>query len=181
MKLLSIVRCGFVARLLFIVFGLPFLGAIGVTAQEPAGDEHRTWLTGGSVGMPAVEGGLIPELLTVGVHWTQFRPGQLGADFWLGTIPRAFPEGVVAVGARGGVALPLALAPALYLVPSGGVSLLGGVSSGGAGGETGLNAGIAAAILKPSSMGLRAGATWHRFRGAGGAVWLWEVGLVRRQ
>lgn len=181
MKLLSNVTWGWSARTLFIAVGLSSFGAVGLAAQDAAAAEHGPWLVGGSIGMPVANGSPLPELITIGAHWTQFRPGQLGADFWLGTIPRTLPEGIVTVGARGGVALPFALASGLYLVPSAGLTLLGGVSSGGAGGEAGANAGIAAKISsKSSSVGLRVGVTGHRFLRVGGMVWLWEIGLGRR-
>src|SRR4029453_9621170 len=112
-------------------------------------------------GVPAYEGDALTEMFTIGVHWTQLRPGRLGADFSLGTMPRTLAEGVAVVGARGGVAFPLALSSGGVVLPSAGVSFVGGVGAGGGGGTTGLNAGIAAVIFGASSVGLRTGVTWH--------------------
>ncbi len=145
------------------------------TGAAPGG-----WLFGASVGVPGYEGEAVPELFTVGVHWTQLRPGRPGVDLAIGTMPRALAEGLVAVGARAGVALPLALARGAVLLPSAGVSLLGGVGAGGGGGTTGLNAGVAAVLGPAGGAGLRTGVTWHRFGEAGGGLWLVEVGVVRR-
>ncbi len=148
-------------------------------SADPAGAERGGWLFGASVGVPGYEGGAVPELFTVGVNWTQLRPGRLGADVAIGTMPRALAEGLAAVGARAGVALPLALSRGVVLLPSGGVSLLGGVGAGGGAATAGLNAGVAAVLGPAGGAGLRTGVTWHRFGEAGGGLWLVEVGAVR--
>jgi hypothetical protein len=148
-------------------------------AADSTGAERRGSLVGLSVGVPRYEGETVPELFTVGVQWTQLRPGRPGFDFAIGTMPRLLSEGLVVFGARGGVAVPIAPAPGVLLLPSAGVSLLGGVGAGGGAGTSGFNAGLAAAVLPAGGVGLRAGVTWHRFEEAGGGVWLWELGLVR--
>jgi hypothetical protein len=148
-------------------------------AQDTASARRDGWLIAGSVGVPGYESEPIPELMTVGVQWTWLHPGRLGPDFSLGTIPRVLAEGVVAVGFRGGVALPVEFSPGVFLLPSGGVSLVGGFGGGGAGGLVGLNTGIAAVILGRNSVGVRAGITWHRFQDAEGSIWLVEFGIVR--
>ena len=149
------------------------------SAQGSTRPGPRGWLVGGSVGVPMIDGEAVPDLFTIGMNWTQLRPGRLGADFSLGVMPRALTEGVVAGGARGGVALPLALSTGVLVLPSAGVSLLGGAGGGGGAVPIGFNAGLAAVIRGPGSAGLRTGLTWHRFGDAESAVWLWEVGLVR--
>lgn len=83
------------------------------------------------------------------------------------------------LGFRGGVALPLLLAPGTWLLPSTGVSLIGGAGAGGGGGAIGYNAGVAAAAFGISRTGLRIGITWHRFQDLQGTVWLVELGFVR--
>lgn len=170
----SILPGRYIARALLTAFSLTSSGVAGAAAQE---SDHQGWLVGGSIGMPATERGLLPELFTIGGHWTQFRPGQLGVDLSLGTMPRLLLDGLLPVGARADVALPVAASTAVYLMPSAGVSLLGGFSSTGMVGDIGLNVGMAAAIM--GSTGLRAGATWHQF--GGGGVWLLEVGFIRTQ
>ena len=94
-------------------------------------------------------------------------------------MPRALAEGVAVVGARGGVALPLALSSGVLVLPSAGVSFVGGVGAGGGGATAGLNAGIAAVLFGASSVGLRTGVTWHHFGNSESAVALWEIGFVR--
>lgn len=150
-------------------------------AQDSLEAKRIDWLLGASVGVPSYDGEMAAELLTLGVHFTQFRVNRLGADLSLGTVPRLLGNGVVTFGARVGVALPLAVAPRVLLLPSGGLSLLGGFGAGGGGGTSGLNAGVAAVLLRGNAIGFRTGVTWHRFRDADGALLLWEVGFVRGQ
>lgn len=137
------------------------------------------WLAAVTLGVPGVEREPIPQLLTIGGQWTQLRVGRVGADFAIGTMPRILAEGALVLGARGGIALPLALSPNVLVLPSGGVSVLGGAGAGGVGGVGGYNAGVAAVVLGANGGGLRTGVTWHRFEDAGAAIWLWEIGFVR--
>ncbi len=148
-------------------------------SQDSDRAKPRGWLVGASIGVPAFDGDASPELFTVAVHGTQLRPGRLGADFALGTMPRALTEGLAVGFARAGVALPFQLSQGVLLLPSAGVSLVGAAGSEDAGGTTGLNAGLAAVFFGASSVGLRTGATWHRFGDSGASVLLWELGLVR--
>jgi len=137
----------------------------------------RGWLVGGSIGVPAFDGHASPDLFTVALHGTQLRPGRLGADLAVGTMPRALAEGVAVGFGRAGAALPFQLSKGVLLVPSAGITLAGAASGEGGGTNTGLNAGLAAVIFGTGSVGLRTGVTWHRFADAG-AVSLWELGLV---
>lgn len=139
----------------------------------------QPWLVGASIGVPGYGPEPAVTMFTVGAQWTQLDVGRLGADFAVGTAPYAFAKSLVGVGARGGVALPLALSRRVILVPSGGVSLLGAVGHEGGVGSTGFNAGISAVFLRERGTGLRTGLTWHRFRSGREAVWLWEIGFVR--
>ena len=86
-------------------------------------------------------------------------------------------EGFVPIGVRAGVALPLAAAPHLLVIPSAGVSGIGAIGPEGSAGLGGVNAGIAT-VAHVGSLGLRSGATWHHFQGAQGAIWLLEIGFV---
>ena len=149
------------------------------SAEESCALSCGGWLGGMSVGVPGYGREAAPELLTIGGNWTQLRDGRVGADFALGTMPRILGEGVLVLGARGGIALPLALAPGVLVLPSAGISAIGGAGAGGAGGIAGVNAGIAAVLFGANGAGLRTGVTWHRFGDADGAIWLWEVGFVR--
>jgi hypothetical protein len=129
--------------------------------------------------VPGYESEPVPALMTVGVQWTWLHPGRVGPDFSLGTIPCAVVAGVLALAFRGGIALPLQFSPRVFLLPSGGVSLLGAAGEGGGGAIVGWNTGITAVFLAPNSVGLRTGITWHRFPDAEGPIWLVELGVVR--
>jgi hypothetical protein len=158
---------------------LLLLAATRLQAQDSTATAAGGWMWGGSVGMFGVGQQTAPELLTIGLHWTQVRPGHLGADISVGTIPRVVVEGLVVGAARVGVTLPLSVAPGVLLLPTAGVSLIGGAGPGGAGGATGYNFG-GAAVLGTGPVGFRTGVTWHRMDLTSSAVWLIEVGLVSR-
>ena len=146
--------------------------------SDTASSTRRNWLIGASIGVPGYEKEALPELFTVGMNITQIKPGRLGADFSVGTMPRAFTAGAGVLGVRAGGVFPVALAPDLLLLPSAGLSLLGGAGDGGVAGLAGVNAGVAA-VLWTGPIGVRTGITWHHFHDAGGAVWLIELGFVR--
>jgi hypothetical protein len=93
-------------------------------------------------------------------------------------MPRLFSEGIAVLGMRGGVTLPLALSRSTLLLPSGGMSFVVGVGSGGGAGALGYNLGVAMVAVGTSRRGVRLGVTWHRFENTTGAVWLLEVGFV---
>ena len=150
-----------------------------VAAQDSSAVARGGWLVGGSVGVPGHGGEFEPELFTVGVHWTHVRRGRPGVDFSLGTVPRVLIEGLVVMGARAGVAVPVALSPTVTLLPSGGVSVLGGFGGGGGGGTGGYNIGAAVVMQTAAGRGLRTGVTWHWLGDANGAIMLVELGLVR--
>jgi hypothetical protein len=139
---------------------------------------HRDWVIGASIGMPGYGKEAAPELFTVGMNVTQIKAGRLGADISVGTMPRAFTGGAAVVGARAGGVLPIALAPDVLLLPSAGLSLLGGAGDGAVTGLAGVNAGIAA-VVWTGPIGVRTGITWHHFQNARGAIWLVELGIVR--
>ena len=168
-----------------LALGLILLvGGVSVDAQTVSADTsirvqaRGDWLIGASIGVPGYGTEPVAELFTVGIHWTQLRPGKLGADFSLGTMPRVLAEGVAVVGFRVGGAVPLALSPGVVLLPSAGASLIGGAGPDGGGGLFGLNAGVAAVLFRTSATGLRTGITWHQFQESRGAIWLVEIGFV---
>ena len=84
----------------------------------------RDWVIGVSAGLPGYEREPVPELFTIGLNVSQTRPGRLGADFSIGTMPRAFTAGAVVLGARTGVVLPLSPSPEVSLLPSAGLSFV---------------------------------------------------------
>jgi hypothetical protein len=149
---------------------------IGVRAD--AQDSTKIgWMTGISLGVPGYRHEAIPQAFTFGGNFTRVHPGHLGPDFSIGTMPIAIGFGIVPVGARAGLALPLAVAPHLLVIPSAGASAIAALSPGPAGGLAGLNAGIAT-VVHAGGGGVRAGITWHGFANMQGAVWLIEFGFV---
>jgi hypothetical protein len=168
------------ARAAALLVALVFLGANDLRAQDSTAARRGSWMVGGSIGMLGSGTQLAPaELMTIGVHFTQVRPGRLGADISVGTIPRTLSDGIVAVGARLGVALPLAVAPGVLLLPSAGFSLIGAAGGGGAGGTAGYNVG-GAAVFGTGPVGFRTGITWHHMDFSNSALWLLEVGVAGR-
>ena len=152
-------------------------GASRVSAQDSLA-QHTPWMVGASVGLLGTGSQASPlEFGIVGVNFTQRRPGHPGADIAVGTMPRALAAGVVPIAVRAGVALPVAAAPGLLLLPSAGFSVLGVTSGYGSGGAAGWNVG-GAAVLGTGSTGVRVGLTSHWMSGGNSAVWLLEVGLV---
>ena len=63
----------------------------------------RDWLIGVSAGVPGYEREPVPELFTIGLNVSQTTPGRLGADFSIGTMPRALIARAAVLGARAGV------------------------------------------------------------------------------
>ncbi|HEV7993044.1 MAG TPA: hypothetical protein VGP25_14555 [Gemmatimonadaceae bacterium] len=135
------------------------------------------WIVGPLIGVPGVGRESAAEFFTLGVGGTRLVPNRPGADLAIGIVPRILSEGVVAMGARAGLALPLALTGDLFLIPSAGLSAVGGVGSGGGGGTGGIYGG-AAAVIAAGSVGFRAGVTLHRYGQPDGNLWLVEVGLM---
>ena len=158
-------------------FLLVVCGPAPVRAQTP--DSVRQtgsdWAVGASVGfLNSVQSS------TLGLNLTQLRPGRLGGDFSIGTMPRVLVEGVVPLGARAGLALPVILDSRVLLVPSAGVSALGVASSSGGGGTVGLNAGMAVMVFGTGSLGLRTGVTFHEFGDIRSRICLLEFGVVSK-
>jgi hypothetical protein len=169
-------------RQLAAVLGVMLVIARHVGAQngppvDSASRTHGSWLVGASIGLPGYDGQPVPELFTVGLNATQIKPGRLGADFALGTMPRALGFGAGVVGARAGGVLPFTLAPDVLLLPSAGVSVIGAAGDGGGTALAGVNAGIAA-VMWTGPVGIRTGITWHHFEDSRGAIWLVEFGFV---
>ena len=166
-----------------IGFGLLCLLAAGPGGAQPVADSvsqgRGGWLFGASFGVPGYRTEAEPQLFTIGFQWTQLSPNRLGADFSVGTMPRLLAEGIAVLGLRVGVAAPLTLAPGVLLLPSAGVSAIGGMSGADGGGAAGLNAGVAAVMRGTGPIGLRTGITWHRFQDSDGALWLFEIGFAR--
>lgn len=146
-------------------------------STQPADAPSSGWIVGASLGVPGHRKEWTPDLFTLGVTFTGARPNHLVPDVAIGTMPYALAFGVVPIGIRGGVGLPLAIAPHLLLIPSGGVSVIAVGSPGGGGGVGGLNYGVSA-IAHLQHIGLRAGVTWHYLTSTDSPFWLAEVGIV---
>jgi hypothetical protein len=147
---------------------------LAVPSAAVAQDTTRAapWLSAFSVGFPAVEGDLALMAFTLGANFTKIRVGSLSPDFSFGTMPWALSMGVLAWGARAGLALPMQSGKNTFIVPSAGLSTLGVM---GMGGTIGTNAGVAIA----SRTGARVGVTWHRFGDNGEGAVLLEMGVGR--
>lgn len=155
-------------------------------AQETVPPHASGWMLGAALGVPGTGRDAAQELLIVGVHATDVRPGRFGADLALGTIPRVLAEGIVGLGVRAGVTVPLALTPRVLLLPAVGWSAVGAVAVGGASGVVGGYAGASTLLLGTDRTGVRVGTTWHRFMltpedsGDNKTLWLFEVAIVWR-
>ena len=151
--------------------------ATSVAAQEPDSPPASHWMVGTSLGVPGTTQGMSLEFTTVGMSFTQMQPGRLGADISVGTMPRALAFGVLAGAMRGGLALPIETMPGVLVIPSAGVSFVGGVGAGGAGGTPGFNVG-GATVFGTGNLGVRTGVTVHWFPELHTPVWLLELGVV---
>jgi hypothetical protein len=134
-------------------------------------------LFGASIGMAGLGRETFPELLTLGLQWTQAEAGRPGLDFSLGTAPRAFFEGGAVLGARGGFALPLVLSPRIVVLPSGGGTFIAVAGSEVLAAMSGFNTGLGLVVLT-RSRGFRTGITWHWLEEDSAPLWLWEFGVV---
>ena len=156
--------------------------SLAVTTQATAQDSisaKRDWIIGVSAGVPGYERQPVPQLLTIGLSVSQTKPGRLGTDFAIGTMPTALALGVAVLGARAGLVFPIALTPNVSLLPSAGASLVaGGGADAGVAALTGVNAGIAT-LIWTDNVGVRTGVTWHHFQDVRGAIWLFEFGVMR--
>lgn len=166
--------CRWLAHTLILLSVSSTLGA-----QDSSRVRDGQWLNGFSVGVPGYGHEAVPALFTAGANFTHLRPSRLSGDFSFGTMPHALMEGVMVLGVRAGLAVPLALYPGVFILPSAGVSLVGVAGGGGGGAVAGVNSGLAAVFLGNNAPGLRVGMTWHKFEETGGALWLLEIGIVR--
>lgn len=150
------------------------------TSASPAAATREVrsgWIVGGLVGMPGFGAEPLPELMTLGLSATHLVPNRPGLDVALSALPRGFMEGVLVLHGRLGIALPVTLGRNAFLIPSGGVSAIGGMGGGDAGGIAGYY-GSVATVLATGSVGFRAGVALHRFAGLDGAVWHVELGVM---
>jgi hypothetical protein len=82
--------------------GLAMSANLGSSQTAQAGGSGSPYLLSVSVGIPAANGETARELYTLGVQWTQWKPGRLSADVALGTMPRLLANSVFGIGLRAG-------------------------------------------------------------------------------
>ena len=149
--------------------------------QDSAKVERDSWLVAVSAGIPGYGQEAIPELFTVGMNATYVR-SFIGPDISVGVAPYGIARGLVAFGARAGIAAPIHATRYFILAPSAGFSILGFGDRGNGDVTGGWNAGVAAMILAEDdkTTGFRVGMTWHYFQSTGPAIWLFETGVLLR-
>ena len=152
-------------------------GAQGSAPADGNASKLDGWLAGVSLGLPGYRSTTAPSLMTVAFNVSQLRPGHIGPDLSIGTMPSLLPEGAVPFFARAGFALPFEAAPSVLVLPSAGLTVVGVSGPDGSGAIPGLNVGLAT-VAYSGTVGLRTGITLHSFPGARGAIWLLEVGVV---
>lgn len=162
------------------------LACIGMTLQsveaQDAWDSGSPWQRSISVGLPVVETQTSPLLTIVGVQFTQMRPGRVGLDFSVGTMPGSLSEGSLSLGVRGGLALPLQLSRSTLMLPSAGISAFTAAAipetiiktSGG----RGFNVGVSFIASDSVHNGIRFSTTRHQLRGVKSPIWLMELGFL---
>ena len=123
--------------------------------SQDSASREAPWHTAVSFGLPTFNGELGWPLFTVGANFTRMANGVLSPDFSIGTVPLALSFGMLPIGMRGGLALPMRATSGMYVVPSAGFSMITAFGAT----VTGVNAGIALV----SNKGERVGITWHRF------------------
>lgn len=149
-------------------------------AQDSTAVRRDETLIGFSVGFPGHSYVPEPELFTIGFHVTRVPSNSVGSELAVGTMPRVLLEGVFGVGARGGLAVPFSLSEDNLLVASGGLSGIAATEGGGDLLLGGVYGGVAGLFLK-SKVATRLGITWHWFQDGEGAIWLIELGVLRRR
>lgn len=152
-------------------------GAQGSAPADGTTPRLDGWLAGASLGMPGYRSTTAPSLMTVAFNVSRLRPGHIGPDLSIGTLPSFLSEGAVPFVVRAGFALPLEAAPTVLVLPSAGLTVVGVSGPDGGGAVPGLNVGLAT-VAYSGTVGLRTGITLHSFPGARGAIWLLEVGVV---
>lgn len=162
------------------------LSLAGAQADSTQSTSSEAWQVGGAVLLPQTSDEYGLSFLALGITATSVRPGRIGPDLAFVVVPRALQAGALVGGVRANAGFPVALSPAVVLLPSAGVSLLGAAGLFGVAGVGGLNATMALHFFRasesglPAKSGLRVALGQHRFSGAGGNVTFVEFGFVRR-
>lgn len=153
-------------------------------AQTATGSGSQ-WQRSISVGLPAIEGQTSLTSTIVGVQFTQIRPSRVGLDFSVGTMPYSLSVGTLSVGVRGGLALPLQLSESVMVVPSAGLSFIGGAaipeSKVTTEGGRGYNVGASLIAANKDGSGIRLSATRHQLQRTNIPICLAELGVLLPQ
>lgn len=169
---------GPIAALSLVLAAAP-TNARAAFAQDSTATVRDGWLVGPLVGLPGAGSHYALQYVTLGVGATRLVPNRPGMTVAVGTLPRAFVEGIIPIAARIGPSIPIAVGPDAFLIPSVGLSGVGVVASGGGFGAAAGYYWGAAAVTAHRSTGFQLGVTWHRAAGESGTLWLVECGIMR--
>lgn len=149
---------------IILVLSLVFacLHSPDIAAQESSEVATDPWLMGASIGIPGEGTSPAGDLMTLALQAVRVEPGHLGAEVAAGISPRFLFSGVLGVGARAGIVLPVELSGRAFLLPSVGTGLIG--AFGGSTGEVtpGLNAGASVLLFGEGAAAFRVGLTLHQ-------------------
>lgn len=143
-------------------------------------------MIGGTIMIPQVSGGSGAAFTTVGLTVSPAQPNRLGPELAFVVVPYGLAFGVVAGAVRANIGVPIQLGQHMLLVPSAGLTFIGGLGPGVGGGSKGVNGTLALVYFADSepgsgpSIGLRAALAVHQFGGGEqGALRMFELGIVR--
>jgi hypothetical protein len=143
-------------------------------------------MLGGTIMIPSSNVVSGSEFSAIGLTVGPARLNRVGPDLAFVIVPRGIVSGALAGAVRANIGLPVPLGAHTLLVPSIGVTLVGGLGSGGGAGARGVNGSVALLYFADppetigSSIGLRLALTLHRFgSGSNGSLRMLELGLVR--
>lgn len=118
----------------------------------------------------AIEGGFISAFedaaFLFGVRLTQVKPGAIGVDFALATLPQAIAEGVFILLPNLDLTTPVPVGPRAWLEPRIGVSALVGAGEA-AGAVPGFNVGIGLLGRMGEKVGARLDVSYQRYLSGG--------------
>lgn len=160
-----------------LLSALAFICLADRAAAQDTTSVRDGWIVGPMLAVPSVGGETSAEVLAVGFSANRLVPNRPGVDLALAVVPYVLSEGALVLAGRLGVGVPFALTRNAFIVPSAGVSAIGGAGGGGVGGIGTVYAG-AATVIAAGSLGFRAGVTWNRFGDEPRGLWLLELGLV---
>jgi hypothetical protein len=185
------VRARAVVSASLIASAIPGAVAAQTDAGTDAAPAGTPWHVGVSVSVPGFRSEWLPIATGLTLSASSSAPGRPGFEVSGALLPVALAYGGVAGAVRTNVTFPWLPAPQLLVVPSVGVTGVGGFARNGAGGRAGVNAGGAIFLLasreprtRTSPLDLRIGFSRHLLYEPGSSdtlrFWVLEVGLMRR-